>query len=163
MTLNLAGKEFVFICLQVSAEEWQGVTSENNVCGDYLPPERHLQNSKIVPPAHLFDSKTSTAATNNAPPSRLFASNMKFRYFPSFFGRFPDLLLSPQAEMKWWRTSFPLKRSHLHQKLLYAGNQVQPIKHGLWGCMSKQIIHKSLVSPPRMPSPSGKCLLPPSD
>ena len=65
MTLNLAGMEFVFICLQVSAEEWQGVTTENNVCGDYLPnlpPGGTLQNSIIVPA--LFDSKTSTAATN---------------------------------------------------------------------------------------------------
>ena len=69
MTLNLAGKEFVFICLQVSAEEWQGVTSENNVCGDYLLPQSpaSLKSSKIVPPA-LFDSKTSTAATDNAAP-----------------------------------------------------------------------------------------------
>ena len=54
-----------------------------------------LQNSKIVPA--LFDSKTSTA--NNAAPPKLFASNLKFRYFPSFFARFPDLLLSPQSEM----------------------------------------------------------------
>ena len=28
---------FAFICLRVSAEEWQGVTATNNVCGDYLP------------------------------------------------------------------------------------------------------------------------------
>ena len=27
---------FAFICLRVSAEEWQGVTAANNVCGDYL-------------------------------------------------------------------------------------------------------------------------------
>ena len=50
MTLNLAGKEFVFICLQVLAEEWQGVTPKNNVCGDYLPAQQPFktQNSKII-------------------------------------------------------------------------------------------------------------------
>ena len=56
-------KEFVFICLQVSAEEWQGVTAANNVCGDYL---RVCHQNSIIAPA-LFDSKTSTAGiTNNA-------------------------------------------------------------------------------------------------
>ena len=88
---------FVYKSRQKNGKGWLLRTMCAVITCHHQPPAS-LKNSKILPPA-LFNSKTSTAATDNAAPPKLFASNLKFRYFSSFFGRFPGLLLSPQSEM----------------------------------------------------------------
>ena len=60
---------FAFICLRVSAEEWQGVTATNNVCGDYLPFATTLLLTTITQDATQHHYPTTPPTPTSLPPA----------------------------------------------------------------------------------------------